>query len=608
MAEIKNGGELRAWLADKPVEFAIILAARAALRVVPVLGEALREDKIVRRESVVLAGFRALAAAFFAGTWPRRAAEIRQAVRAAREAIKKASEIASEARINLVEATEAVFEEHEYIWDLEADARALGIADRAISAAAHATQTIIDAVDSAAGIASSNAAFEATTSAVVAAHTAVDGVNGDTELLDAENDDKDEESPSADHIKEFWNAVEEDAKLLEEGVIQGGNPANLGADLSERALWPSGIPIWAGRRWADFKDELPEEEGWRVWIIWYEDRLLGQPAVEQLEFDQVTTSNENWDRGPRIVNAIFQEIREQDSKSIELNGKSTSMNQEVETRYYSPDDNLHYVTASNLGQLERREQIAYMIHWFHEMFEDPANETPYESREGGYQYIWGGPYDAREELFEEFSHIVPEEAIEDTISQVESDGIFYWAPSSRNPNHLANIDVATLEDNNSSQEISELDEIRQRLARGVTPKFGDPVEIKKRNDLQEKITDLRELLQKDTPVHGGIGHNRPPEPLTAMGSLESKVTQAVDEIDEELKKPAPDVETVANSTSKLEQVKAWIGRKIDKAVDGFAVTLGVNLAPDLSTSPIFEKITQILRSALDWLNATTVPF
>ena len=31
-------------------------------------------------------------------------------------------------------------------------------------------------------------------------------------------------------------------------------------------------------------------------------------------------------------------------------------------------------------------------------FEDPANETPYESSEGGYIYIWGGPYDALEQL------------------------------------------------------------------------------------------------------------------------------------------------------------------------------------------------------------------
>ena len=498
MAKIRNGGELEAWLADKPAEFANVLAARAALRVVPVLGEALHEDKIARRGSVVLAGFRALATAYFASAWPRRAAEIRGAARAAREAAKAVSEITSEARMNLIEATEAVPEEQEYIWGLEADAHALGIADRAVNAAAYATQTIIDAIDAAAGIASSNAVFESTASAVVAAHTAVDGVNGDTELLDAEDNDTDDELLVAEHIEVFWNAVEEDAKLLEQGVTQGGNSADLAADLSERALWPNGIPVWAGRRWANFKDELPEEEGWRVWIIWYEDRLLGRPTVEQLEFDRVTTANEDWGRGPRFANAIFQEVRKHDSESTEVSSSSTPKNQETEARYYSPDDSLSYVTASNLGQLERKEQIVYMNHWFHEMFEDPANETPYESREGGYQYIWGGPYDARGELFEEFSHIVSDQVIEDTISQIESGGIFDWAPSSMNPNHLANIDSTISEDHNSSQEITEVDEIRQRLARGIIPQFGDPVETEKRADLQAKIADLRELLQQDT--------------------------------------------------------------------------------------------------------------
>ena len=51
--------------------------------------------------------------------------------------------------------------------------------------------------------------------------------------------------------------------------------------------------------------------------------------------------------------------------------------------------------------------------WFFENYEDPVENTPYDSGEGGYQYIWGGPFDAREELETEFSGIVPDELIED---------------------------------------------------------------------------------------------------------------------------------------------------------------------------------------------------
>src|SRR6516164_4356205 len=49
-----------------------------------------------------------------------------------------------------------------------------------------------------------------------------------------------------------------------------------------------------------------------------------------------------------------------------------------------------------------------MVDWFFANFEDPAESTPYD---GGYVYIWGGPYDAREELNEAFGVVATERAI-----------------------------------------------------------------------------------------------------------------------------------------------------------------------------------------------------
>jgi ATP-dependent DNA helicase RecG len=43
-----------------------------------------------------------------------------------------------------------------------------------------------------------------------------------------------------------------------------------------------------------------------------------------------------------------------------------------------------------------------MVSWFFERYEDPANGVPYDGREGGYQYVAGGPYEAEEELREAF--------------------------------------------------------------------------------------------------------------------------------------------------------------------------------------------------------------
>ncbi|MEO8592699.1 MAG: DUF262 domain-containing protein [Candidatus Solibacter sp.] len=62
-----------------------------------------------------------------------------------------------------------------------------------------------------------------------------------------------------------------------------------------------------------------------------------------------------------------------------------------------------------------------MIRWFFENYEDPANGVPYESAEGGYQYIAGGPYDAEEVLSEEFDDL-PDLLIEAALQRIHSSG------------------------------------------------------------------------------------------------------------------------------------------------------------------------------------------
>lgn len=65
--------------------------------------------------------------------------------------------------------------------------------------------------------------------------------------------------------------------------------------------------------------------------------------------------------------------------------------------------------------------------WFLTRYWDPANDTPYNSRDG-YIYIHGGPYDAQEELENRFGHLCPEEAILAVKEDVEQNGIVDWAP------------------------------------------------------------------------------------------------------------------------------------------------------------------------------------
>ena len=114
--------------------------------------------------------------------------------------------------------------------------------------------------------------------------------------------------------------------------------------------------------------------------------------------------------------------------------------EDQERRYYSDDGFGHYVTVSQFERLSREEQIAYMVRWFRRMYEDPANETPYDSGEGGYIYIWGGPYEARDEFGDEFGDLVSDEVIEAAVSEVESDSTLDWAPTDSNPKHKARLD------------------------------------------------------------------------------------------------------------------------------------------------------------------------
>jgi hypothetical protein len=87
--------------------------------------------------------------------------------------------------------------------------------------------------------------------------------------------------------------------------------------------------------------------------------------------------------------------------------------------------------ARQLGGSDREIQAAVMREWFYRHFEDPVQSCPYISSEGGYQYIYGGPYDAHEQLEQEFSGVVDDEVIE-KLSDELSDESPNWSGSSDN--------------------------------------------------------------------------------------------------------------------------------------------------------------------------------
>ncbi|WP_289118345.1 PIN domain-containing protein [uncultured Idiomarina sp.] len=77
--------------------------------------------------------------------------------------------------------------------------------------------------------------------------------------------------------------------------------------------------------------------------------------------------------------------------------------------------------AQMFSSLSREDAISELKAWFFSNYEDPAHSCPYETKEGGYQYIWGGPYDAREEIENEYSGVVSDSVIDEVVDDLESE-------------------------------------------------------------------------------------------------------------------------------------------------------------------------------------------
>jgi len=100
---------------------------------------------------------------------------------------------------------------------------------------------------------------------------------------------------------------------------------------------------------------------------------------------------------------------------------------ENESGYLDPESGRD-LTAKELSALDPEQQKRIVKHWFLERYENPAENTPYESAEGGYIYIWGGPHDTDEVLQSEFHEIISEDFLRQIGGELEEEcGTDEWA-------------------------------------------------------------------------------------------------------------------------------------------------------------------------------------
>ena len=199
----------------------------------------------------------------------------------------------------------------------------------------------------------------------------------------------------------------------------------------------------------------------------------------------------------------------------------------------------------------RASAIESMVAWFEEQFEDPQNETPYDSEDGEYVYVFGGPFDANDVLGDQFGSEYKQEWIEAAVEQVQSDGIFEWAPKTGG-DYYEHPDRE--EDTPDVEGVSVREEITGQIL--------------------EKLGALEACLAELPRAPASIGHNYPPDEIGLPpydDESRRELEEAIVETRSEVIEPEPDQARLARAESTFRRVGTaiakWIGAKLDLAVD-----------------------------------------
>lgn len=252
-----NQENLDAWLKTQPHEVAVAIAARAALRVLPLTAGISPLLLARHREELILAIIEANAVARLAAKHPSQSIDNRVARRAWEAA-------------NAADATDAA-------------AYAAGAAAAfAVSNPARAVARAADAT------------------AYARARRAFRGRLADSASI----------LMRGTFAATMWEVVSNDANLIDLG--------RSASDLASRPLWPDRAPDWASDHWGRLRDALPQEDDWQVWIDWYKRRLDGFADPKDFELVFATVPKGKWNEGPAAVNRwIKQRLEELQHKNEE---------------------------------------------------------------------------------------------------------------------------------------------------------------------------------------------------------------------------------------------------------------------------------------------------
>lgn len=279
---------------------------------------------------------------------------------------------------------------------------------------------------------------------------------------------------------------------------------------------------------------------------------------------------------------------------------------------YEDADGRHGVTREDVQEMSREDQVRLMVDWFHAHFEDPAHRTPYESAEGGYQWIWGGPHSADEELQDEFSQIIDFEIIQEAVQEIESDGLYEWAPTVR-PG-----DYDDRDDDDGVQSGAIVDGDDGEWPPIIAENQPLPSESEARQQVVRRLDALEDLIRPLVSPHGMMGHNQPPEPLEVEHPCTPEEWLAlkadVDALRQQAQQVTPDEAEISRATGRISrlgtQLMVWIGKRVEKGIDAAVVACGTagGVSVVVNLDAIVASMGELVNAASVWLQTIPWPF
>ncbi|RIW08285.1 hypothetical protein D2T81_00810 [Azospirillum brasilense] len=280
--------------------------------------------------------------------------------------------------------------------------------------------------------------------------------------------------------------------------------------------------------------------------------------------------------------------------------------------------------------------------WFEQNYEDPVHRTPYQTSEGGYQWIHGGPYYAQEELMGEFEGLASEKMINDLVEELEHECTEWTSAPDRDDYYdegYVPVGIDDIVDGDGEWpplildggaesdkldggiERDPLDEIQGLINFGITPKFGSPEELSARKAVVSSLDEIETALTALEPDQTAslIGHNHPPEPIeqieerVSRAEIKAEIRAAVAELKAEFKADTPNVPEVITLAKRLKnslfKVTGWIATKgVESLIMGAGAVIATQAA-DGKLSQLADGLTSAGSAVIAWLKMVmSTPF